>query len=141
MLPLIDGTEPHDIYRQQSILEVRDQLSNHKRLVDDGAHGHGIVARLENEVAEGGVANQGSGAVDVIVESHVAHGEGHDGGVGDENGTDHVGAVGVGGELDGEVGHVEACKLVEACAQIRRRLSSYNVRWLVFAPFMMTVLS
>jgi len=116
MLPLIDGTEPHNVYRQQSILEVRRQLRNHKRLVDDGAHGHLVVAGLENEVAEGGVANQGLGAVDVVIEGAVAHSKGHHGGVGDEDGADHIGAVGVGGELDGEVGHVETRKLIEACA-------------------------
>lgn len=100
MLSLVDGTEPYDIYRQQSVLKLRRQLRNHKRLVDDGAHGQAIVARLENEVAEGGVANQGFGAVNVVVEGAVAHRKGHHGGVGDEDGANHIGAVGVGGELD-----------------------------------------
>lgn len=116
MLPLVDGTKPHDIYRQQSVLEVRGQLRNHQRLVDRGAHGHGIVARLENEVAEAGVANQGFGAMDVVVEGDIAHGKSHDGRVGDKDGANHVGAVGIGGEFDGEISHVEARKFVKACA-------------------------
>lgn len=116
MLPLIYGTEPHDIYGQHSVFEICRQLRNHKRLVDNGFHGHGIVSRLENEVAEGGVADKGFGAVDVVVERDVTHTEGQYSGIWDENGANHVGAVGVGGELDREVSHVEAYELVEAYA-------------------------
>jgi hypothetical protein len=89
------------------------------QIVDDerlhmGLHGDGVVAGFEDEGGEERVAD-GRG-VDGEVHGDVAEVEGHDGGVGDVDGADHVGAVGeelggAGEEFDG--GYVEAGELVE----------------------------
>lgn len=111
MLPRINATVPHDIHRQHPVLVRPRDLPNHERLVDGGPHRERVVARSEDEVGKGGGADEV--AVDVVVEGYVAHGDGHDGGVGDVDCADHVGAVdGVGEELDAEGGYVEAGEAV-----------------------------
>lgn len=113
MLTLKHATVPHDIHRQHPILvRVRDH-PDHERLVDRRPQRQRVVARPEDEVGEGGGADEV--AIDVVVEGHVAHGDGQDGGVGDVDGADHVGAVGVREELDAEGGDVEAGEAVETC--------------------------
>lgn len=113
MLPVINATIPNNIHREQAILVRSRDLPNHKGLVDSRSYGEGVVARSEDKVGERGGTDEV--AVDVVVEGHVAHGDGHDGGVGDVDRADHVGAVGVGDELDAEGGYVEACEAVETC--------------------------
>lgn len=49
---------------------------------------------------------------DVVVKRYIPHTERHDRGVGDVDGADHIGAVGVGLEFYAEVRDVEAGEFV-----------------------------
>lgn len=81
-------------------------------LVCDGAHGHVVHAGLEDEVREQGSAD--GDAFDGEIHGYVAQVHGENGGVGDRDGAEEVGAVGFGGEFDVNGGYVEAVELVEA---------------------------
>ena len=59
MLPVIDNGLAHDVSRQPPVLECSDQLRDHEVLVYDRFHGEGVVAGVEDEVGEGGVAKEG----------------------------------------------------------------------------------
>ena len=113
MHAVIHAALPHDVDRQQAILVGGAQQLQDGGLVRDAGHGVGVVARRDGQVGEragaDGLAGDGEGHGDV------AHGEGEDGGVRDEDGAEHVGAVVEGGGEDGEGGDVEAGEFVEAC--------------------------
>ena len=112
MHAIVDAALTRDVHRQQAVLVgTRDELE-HGGLVGGGGHGDGVVARREDEVAQS--AGSDGAAVDGEVHGYVAHGEGEDGGVGDEDLAEEVGAVWGGGEGDGEGGDGEAGEVVEA---------------------------
>lgn len=52
--------------------------------------------------------------MEVVGEGYVAHGDGHGGWVRDGNGAEHVRAVGLGREFDGQVCDGEAAELIQA---------------------------
>lgn len=113
VLPGVHAAVAADVDGQHAVPVVGDDFLDDERLVDGGAHGDGVVAGPQDEVLQRRGADEVAG--DVVAEGHVAHGDGHDGGVGDQDGAEHVGAVGLGEELDVEVEDLEAGEAVEAC--------------------------
>lgn len=113
VLPIVHTAVPADVNGQHAVPVVADDLLDDERLVDGGAHGDRVVPRPQDEVLQQRGADEV--ALDVVAEGHVAHGDGHDGGVGDQDGAEHIGAVGLGEELDVEVENFEAREAVEAC--------------------------
>ena len=121
MLSLINRAVAGDDDGEHTILVFGSDGTEDKRLVDGAAHGHDVGTGSEDEVVDMGDAQRGGrGAGEEIVEGEVTHGDSHDTGVGDGDVADHVGAVGVGFEFDGEGGDVEAGELVEACEETVR---------------------
>lgn len=89
-------------------------------LIDVGLHGHGVVSRLESEIREDGCADGLS--VDGEVHGQVTEFESHDGGVGNVDCADHVGAVFEDLVFSGEdldVVDVEALEAVETWGSVR----------------------
>lgn len=115
MLSVIHTAVAHNVDGQHPILVFPHDLFDDECLIDGRSHGHGVVAGFDDKVGERGCPDES--AVDVVGESYVAHADGEDGGVGDEDLADHVGAVGFRGELDAEGRYVEACKTVKSCVR------------------------
>ena len=112
MHAVVDAAAAHDIDGQQAVrVRAGDELE-HGGLVGGGGHGDGVVPRGEDEVGERAGADGAAGHGQV--QGHVAEGDGEDGGVGDADRADEVGAVRGGGEGDGERGDGEAGEAVES---------------------------
>jgi hypothetical protein len=111
---IADTRVSHDIQRNNRILVLGLNETIHDQRLDMRLHGHRVVAGLQDQVGEQGVAN--GRAVDGEVHGDVAEIECHDGRVGDEDCADHVRAVfeefgGAGEELDR--GYVQAAEFVQ----------------------------
>ena len=133
MLAVVDGCVADDVDGDDTIFVHDGNGLDDEGLVDCAAHGDGVVSGAEDEVGDGGVADgdrrgEGGGG-QVVCKGDVAHVEGEDGGVGDVDFADHVGAVdGVGGEFDAEGGDVEAGEFVEAVHRGRGVVGDGRVR-------------
>lgn len=118
VLAMVDGGVADDVDGQDAVFVDDGDGLDDQGLVDDAAHGDGVVAGHEDEVGERAVANRHGWAErrggQVVLEGDVAHVQGEDGGVGDVDLADHVGSVGLGGQLDAEGGDVEAAEFVQA---------------------------
>ena len=74
MLSIIYAAVADDIDREQTILECRHDLREHKCLVYHGAHGYRVVARNKGKVCEGCRTNESGCRGNVVVEGHVTLG-------------------------------------------------------------------
>jgi hypothetical protein len=112
--PISNTRVSHNIQRDNRILVLGLDQTIHNQRLDMRLHGDRVVARLQDQIGEQGVAN--GGAVDGEVHGDVAEIEGHDGGVRNVDCADHVGTVGeefggTGEEFDG--GDVQALQFVQ----------------------------
>jgi hypothetical protein len=116
MLAILDTAVARNLERQDGILVRAEHHGEESSLFDTRLHWYRVLARFQHQVRQQGVANRCPS--DTEVHRHVAQVEGHDGGVGDVHGAEHVGAVGedflCAGE-DLEVCDVEAGEVVQAC--------------------------
>jgi hypothetical protein len=92
MLPVADTAVARDLQWQDSVLILALNELDHLNLGNCGLHRDHVVARLQDEVGKDAVAD--AGAVNSQIHSYIAKVERHDGGVGNADVADHVGAVG-----------------------------------------------
>lgn len=119
VLAIPDCRISHNLKWDDGVLVLALHKSKDSELVDAGLHGDRVLAGLEDKVGEERVAD--GFAVDIEIHGGVAEIEGHDGGVGNVYGADHVGAVGedfFGAGEDLDVADVEALKLVQTCVVV-----------------------
>lgn len=81
MHAVVDTAVADDIDGQDAVFVGLGDGEDDGGLVGDGRHGVGVVARGDDEIAEGAVADVLAG--DEEVHGDVAHSEAEDGGVGD----------------------------------------------------------
>lgn len=125
MLAILDTTVARNLQRYNGILVRTEHHREESSLCDTRLHWYCVLARLQHQVRQQGVANRGPS--DAEVHRNVAQVERHDGGVGNVHGAQHVGAVGENFLLAGEdleVCDVEAGEVVQACdAEVRCDIS------------------
>ena len=90
--PVVDAAVSNNVDGKQAILVLLGDQGQNLRLVRDRRHRHAIVAGHESEVGEGTGPKKHALVVDI--HGDVTHCDCNGTGVGDRDGTDHVGAVG-----------------------------------------------
>jgi len=96
-------------------------------LVHGAGHGEDVVPWDEYEIRDASSAYDAL-LVGAELEGHVAHFDGHDGWVGDEGVADEIWAAVGSGEVDADVGYVEAGEAVESLV-FASRVVVHLVNW------------